>query len=76
MINERNVHMKHTFCKKKKKTAAFIVFSIIFAVLTAAAVYCIHKFLLADHDAYDEEEDEDYIDENGVCYTDEKNFVD
>jgi len=68
--------MKHIYCKKEKKAAAFIIFSLVLAVLTAAAVYCIHKFLLDDHDMYDEDEDEDYIDENGVCYTDEKNFVD
>ena len=68
--------MKHALCKKQKKAAAFVFISLLFAVLTAAAVYCVHKFLLSDHDDYDEDDEEEYIDENGVCYTDEKNFVD
>jgi len=74
--DEGNVLMKRLFHKKDKKAVALVIFSLVLAVLTTAAVYCIHKFLLDDHDAYDDEEDEDYIDENGVCYTDEKNFVD
>jgi len=68
--------MKHACVRRRHKTAAFILFSIILAVLAAAAVYCIRRFLSDEREAYDEDEDEDYIDENGVCYTDEKNFVD
>ena len=68
--------MKRACCKKENKTAAFIIFSLIFAILAAAAAYCIHRFLLEDQKDYDEDGDEEYIDENGVCYTDEKNFVD
>jgi len=69
--------MKHICCKKGNKTAAFFIFSLIFAILAAVSVYCIHRFLLDDQKDYDyDDEDEDYIDENGVCYTDERNFVD
>jgi len=69
--------MKHMCRKTESRAAALVIFSLVFAVLTAAAVYCVHKFLLDNKDDYyDEDEDEEYIDENGVCYTDEKNFVD
>ena len=68
--------MKHACRIKEKKTAALIILSLVFALLTAAAVYCIHRFLLDNQDDFVEDGNEDYIDENGVCYTDEKNFVD
>ena len=67
--------MKQLCRNKEKRTAVFVILSLVFAILTAAAVFCIHKFLSENQEGYDEE-DEDYIDENGVCYTDEKNFVD
>ena len=66
--------MKRACCKDGDKTVSFVLLSLIFAVLAAAAAYCVHRFLLGDPDDYDD--DEDYIDENGVCYTDEKNFID
>jgi len=69
--------MKYVCGKSRNKTTALILFSLVFALLAAAAAYCIHRFLMDEHKACCEDEDEeDYIDENGVCYTDEKNFVD
>ena len=68
--------MKPILNNKKNKAAVFVIVSLAFALLTAAAVYCIHKFLLDNKDEFDEYDDEEYIDENGVCYTDERNFVD
>ena len=67
--------MKHLCRKKDKRTTALVILSIVIAVLTAATVFCIQRFLLDNKDEFEEDEDEDYIDENGVCYTDEKNFV-
>ena len=63
-------------CKKRNKTAALVLISVLFSILATVAAYCIHKYLSDDRDLYDDDEDEEYIDENGVCYTDEKNFVD
>ena len=66
--------------KNEKQTAVIILITVLITLLTAAAVFCIHKFFLNSPDEIDEEEydedDEEFIDENGVCYTDEKNFVD
>ena len=64
---------------KNEKAATIIFVTVLLALLTAVAVFCIQKFLLDACDEIDEEEfdedDEEFIDENGVCYTDEKNFV-
>jgi len=68
--------MKCECQKKEKKTAALVILSLVFAILTAAAVYCIHRYMLDNRDIFEDDENEDFIDENGVCYTDEKNFVD
>ena len=67
------------FRKKEKRTAAIVCMTLFFTFLAAMAVYFIRKYLLDKHDEPDGDEfidDEDeFIDENGVCYTDEKNFV-
>ena len=68
--------MKHLYYRRENKTASLIVISLIFAVLAATAAFCLHRFMLDDQDEYDEDEDEDYIGENGVRYCDERNFVD
>jgi len=71
--------MKRFLYLKEKRTALIIVASVLISLITAAAVYCIHKFLLDKHEESDngelDEDEEEFIDENGVCYTDEKNFV-
>ena len=70
--------MKRILSKKDKKTAIVIIMTVLCTLLAAAAVYCIRKYLLDKHEAPDEEfieDEEEYIDENGVCYTDERNFV-
>jgi len=66
-------------CSFKQKKGTMIIVSLLVSVLTAVAVYCIHEFLLSKKDELDEEsimDEDEFIDENGVCYTDEKNFVD
>ena len=63
--------------KNEKETAVIILITVLFTLLATAAVFCIRKFLLTSPNEIDEDEDdEEFIDENGVCYTDEKNFVD
>jgi len=66
-------------CSFKQKKGTMIIVSLLVSVLIAVAVYCIHEFLLNKKDELDEEsiiDDDEFIDENGVCYTDETNFVD
>jgi len=75
VIYEREFFMK--CCSFKQKKGTMIIVSLLVSVLVAVAVYCIHEFLL-NKDELEESsiDDDEFIDENGVCYTDETNFVD
>ncbi|MDR2649936.1 MAG: hypothetical protein LBB94_09530 [Clostridiales bacterium] len=64
--------MKRVLCRKQQRIIVFV--SLLLALL--AAVCYIRGFLLDEcEDDEDDKDEEEFIDENGVCYTDEKNFV-
>ena len=70
------------FNMKQRKGTIIAVILIILAI-KAVALYCIYKFLMSKHDESDtlcncddcDSDEDEFIDENGICYTDEKNFV-